>query len=242
VLILRSLLFNVIFYINVVAQGILYLPMLAMSRRQVIRATQYWGRSTNWLLGVVAGIRIEFRGLENVPPGPLLIASKHQSAWETFGLVGVLADPVFVYKRELAWLPLYGWYCKRAGMIAVDRSGGAAALRRMNEEARAAIRFGRQIIIFPEGTRRAVGAEPDYKPGIGLLYGQLKVPCVPVALNSGLYWRRRTFRRFPGTIIVQFLPPIPPGLPRAEFMARLEHDIETATNALVAEGKGKGKG
>ncbi|ALK07979.1 lysophospholipid acyltransferase family protein [Blastochloris viridis] len=238
--ILRSILFNVLFYLNLAVQAILYLPLLALSRRHVIRATQYWGRSTNWLLGVVAGIRIEFRGLENLPPGPLLIASKHQSAWETFGLVGVLADPVFVYKRELGWLPLYGWYCKRAGMIAVDRSGGAVALRRMSEEARAAIAFGRQIIIFPEGTRRPVGAEPDYKPGIGLLYGQLKVPCVPVALNSGLFWRRRTFRRFPGTIIAEFLPPIPPGLPRAQFMARLQNDIETATDRLVAEGRKQG--
>ncbi|WP_246164057.1 lysophospholipid acyltransferase family protein [Blastochloris sulfoviridis] len=236
-MLLRSLAFNFLFYLSVLVHSVLYMPSLAMSRQAVIRATQSWARTVDFLLHTVMGVRIECRGLENIPPGPLLVASKHQSAWETFGLLLFLTDPVFVMKRELMRLPFYGWYCRRAGMIPVDRAGGGAALRRLAEDARGAIALGRQIIIFPEGTRRPVDAAPDYKPGVGLLYGQLGVPCLPVALNSGLVWPRRTFRRYPGTIIVEFLPPIPPGLPRAEFMARLQEGIERASAALVAEGR-----
>jgi len=188
------------------------------------------------------GLTIEVRGIAHLPPGPALIASKHQSQWETLGLQLPLDFPVFIMKRELMRLPFYGWYSSRSGMIAVDRDGGGKALRRMAQQARETVAAGRSIIIFPEGTRRLVGAPPDYKPGVGLLYGQLGIPCVPVALNSGLFWPRRSFWRYPGKIVLEFLPAIPPGLPRAEFMARLEREIEQATAALVAEARSQSLG
>jgi 1-acyl-sn-glycerol-3-phosphate acyltransferase len=166
-----------------------------------------------------------------------LVASKHQSAWDTIALVTLFPDPAMVLKAELLKIPLYGWFCRKFEMIPVERSAGAAALRRMLKAAKTAAAAGRQIVIFPEGTRRAPGAEPDYKPGIVPLYETLGLACVPIALNSGLYWPRRAFRRYPGTIIVEVLEPIPPGLPRSAFRELLEQRIEEATARLVAEGR-----
>ena len=142
-------------------------------------------------------------------------------------------------KRELFWIPFHGWFSKKFEMIPVDRDKGPAALRRMLREAKARIADGREIIIFPEGTRRAPGAPPDYKTGVILLYDALGVPCVPVALNSGLFWPRRSLIRRPGTIVVEFLDPIPPGLPKAEFLKRLTEAIETASSRLLAEAEAK---
>ena len=146
--------------------------------------------------------------------------------------------PLFVLKRELLAIPFYGWFVRKAGMIAIDREGHASALRKMTAAVRAAIARGHAVIIFPEGTRKKPGAEPAYKPGVAALYGQLGGACVPVALNSGLYWTGPAgFMKRPGKIIVEFLPPIPPGLKRREFMAALEDRIETATGKLVREGR-----
>jgi 1-acyl-sn-glycerol-3-phosphate acyltransferase len=206
-------------------------------RKVLFRAVQLWARSNLWLLKAIAGIDVEFRGRHNIPPGGLLVASKHQSLWETFALLTVFDDPAFVLKRELMWLPLFGWLAWKAGMVPVNRGAGSAALSDMNERARGEARRGRQILIFPEGTRRAPGAEPAYKFGIAHLYGNLDFPCLPVALNSGLFWPRRRFIRRPGTIVVEFLEPIPPGLPRKEFMEELQARIETATDRLIAEGQ-----
>ena len=241
-LIVRSLVFNVLFYVVIIGIMLVGLPMLLGPPLVAIRVSYAFSRSVDWLMRHVLGLTVEVRGREHLPPGPALIAAKHQSLWETVGMLLPLDSPVFIVKRELMRLPLYGWYCVRTGMIGVDRDGGAKALRRMAQEARAVLAAGRSIIIYPEGTRSAVGAPPDYKPGIGLLYAQLNVPCVPVALNSGLFWGRRSFLRYPGKIILEFLPPIPPGLPRAEFMARLQRDIETATDALVAEARSQSLG
>jgi 1-acyl-sn-glycerol-3-phosphate acyltransferase len=145
-------------------------------------------------------------------------------------------NPTFILKRELRWIPLFGWFTIRGRMIPVDRGGGVAAIAAMIERARKELADGRQIVIFPEGTRRAAGAEPRYKLGIAGLYAALNVPCLPIALNSGLFWPRRTMTRVPGTIIAEMLDPIPPGLGKEQFFARLQHDIETATARLVAEG------
>jgi 1-acyl-sn-glycerol-3-phosphate acyltransferase len=138
-------------------------------------------------------------------------------------------------KRELFWIPFHGWFSHKFDMIPVDRDRGPAALRRMLKEAKTRIADGREIIIFPEGTRKTPGAPPDYKTGIVLLYDTLHVPCVPVALNSGVFWPRRSLLRRPGTVIVEILDPIPPGLPKAEFMQRLQTAIETASERLRAE-------
>jgi 1-acyl-sn-glycerol-3-phosphate acyltransferase len=236
-LIARSLVFNVIFYVHITLRMMLYLALLPFPRKTMVRAVQAWARDNLRLLKLITGTGVEFRGLERLPPGAVLIAAKHQSTWETFALLTILDDPTFILKRELMWVPLFGWLASRAGMVPVNRGAGSSALADMNERARAEAARGRQIVIFPEGTRRAPGAEPAYKFGIAHLYDNLGVPCVPVALNSGLFWPRRRFIRRPGTILVEVLEPIPPGLPRKEFIDELEARIETASARLLAEGE-----
>ncbi len=235
-IILRSLVFNLLFYLNLAILLCVALPTLLMPRRAVLAMAKAWGRSTLWLLRVVCRIEVEWRGLDKIPPGGIIVAAKHQSTWETFALVTLFPDPTFILKRELMWIPLFGWCTWRGGMIPVDRGRGKAALAAMTRHARRALADGRQIVIFPEGTRRPAGAEPKYKFGIAHLYAECGAACVPVALNSGLFWPRRRFLRFPGTVRVEFLDPIPPGLDRDAFFAKLQHDIETATARLIAEG------
>ena len=236
-LILRSAVFNVLFYLNLLVHFLIAIPTLVMPRIAIVRLAQSWGRTNNWLLRAVCGIKVEYRGLEKIPPGALLVASKHQSLWETFALLWLFSDPAFILKRELQWIPFFGWYAMRAGMIPVDRGRRGQALADMTERARVELGRGRQIVIFPEGTRRAPGAEPSYKFGIAHLYGETGMPCLPIALNSGLFWPRRSFMRYPGIIVAEILDPIPPGLGKAEFAARLQQDIEAATARLVAEGE-----
>jgi 1-acyl-sn-glycerol-3-phosphate acyltransferase len=235
VITLRSILFNLLFYLNLVVLLIAALPTLLMPRWAILGMAKIWGWNSLWLLRVVCGIGVEWRGLAKIPPGGILIAAKHQSTWETFALLTRFSDPTYVIKRELAWIPFFGWYAKHGGMIPVDRGAGKNALAGMMVHARAALAQGRQIIIFPEGTRRPAGAAPKYKFGVSHLYAEADVPCVPVALNSGLFWPRRRFLRFPGTITAEFLDPIPPGLDRNTFYARLQEEIETATARLIAE-------
>jgi 1-acyl-sn-glycerol-3-phosphate acyltransferase len=237
VLVVRSIVFNILFYLNLTAYVIAALPTLLMPRGGIITMAKLWARSNLTLLRVICGINVEFRGLDKIPPGPLLVASKHQSSWETFALLLILKDPAYIMKRELMWIPLFGWYTWKADMIAVDRSRGSQALAHMNASARREALRGRQIIIFPEGTRRPPGAEPKYKFGVVHLYMDMGVPCLPVALNSGLFWPRRTLRRYPGTIRVELLDPIPPGLRKDDFFTRLQREIEDTTARLVAEGE-----
>jgi 1-acyl-sn-glycerol-3-phosphate acyltransferase len=236
-MIFRALLFNVAFYLNTLVQMILWMPALLLPRRFIWKVVHSWAVATHWLLRTICGTHFEIRHAERNPSGPALIAAKHQSAWETYTLADLLNDPVFVFKRDLMWIPLFGWYLAKARMIPVQRGARAVALalvaKRAQEEVRAGI--GRQIIMFPEGTRRPVGAEPAYKYGVVHLYEQLGVPCVPVALNAGVYWPRRSLGIRPGKIVMEFLEPIPPGLDKDEFMQRLETSIETATARLVAE-------
>ncbi len=235
---LRSALFNLGFYLWTLVVGTGLIPTLVMPAQVSIYGQRFWARGVVFLMRYVAGITYEVRGVENIPHGASLVASKHQSAFDTVVFPLMIRDPVLVLKRELIYIPFYGWYAVKWGMIPVDRKTGPSALRSMLKAARPVLAQGRPIFIFPEGTRMAPGAAPDYKPGVAALYRELKVPCVPVALNSGLYWPRRTIRKNPGRIIVEFLPPIPPGLSRPDFMARLQSDIETATTRLVAEGNG----
>jgi len=235
----RSLLFNILFYVTTTLFVVIGSPLLFAPRRWAMAALAVHGRFELWLLEVIVGTKLEVRGREKLPNGACLVAAKHQSAWETFALIPLFRDPALLMKRELFWIPFHGWFSKKFEMIPVDRDKGPAALRRMLREAKARIADGREIIIFPEGTRRAPGAPPDYKTGVILLYEALRVPCVPVALNSGLFWPRRSLIRRPGTIVVEFLDPIPPGLPKAEFLKRLTEAIETASTRLLAEAKAK---
>ena len=234
-IIVRSILFNFLFYLSLLIYFILALPTFLLPYWVIVDFAKVWARTNLWLLKVICGIDVEFIGLEKIPPGPLIVAAKHQSIWETFALLPLFARPTFIVKRELMWIPFFGWYMCKGRMIPVDRSARRQALTRMAKRARADLAEGRQIIIFPEGTRRAPGAPPDYKSGIAHLYAETGVPCLPVALNSGLFWSRRSFKRYPGTVRVEFLDPIPPGLDRDGFLDCLEHDIETATARLIAE-------
>jgi 1-acyl-sn-glycerol-3-phosphate acyltransferase len=235
--ILRSAVFNVLFYLNLLLHFVVAIPTLVMPRMAILKLATFWGLTNIWLLRVVCGIKVEYRGLEKVPRGALLVASKHQSLWETFALLWLFSDPAFIIKRELQWLPFFGWYAMKAGMIPVDRGRRGQALADMTERARVELGRSRQIVIFPEGTRRAAGAEPSYKYGIAHLYGETGMTCLPIALNSGLFWPRRSFMRYPGTIVAEILDPIPPGLSKADFAARLQQDIEAATARLIAEGE-----
>jgi 1-acyl-sn-glycerol-3-phosphate acyltransferase len=237
VIILRSALFNAVFYINLILFMVFGVVFFFTPRRLSVRALQLWAKSSLFWLRVIAGIKMELRGAENIPSGACLVAGKHQSFWETFAILPLLDDPAMVLKKELSYIPLFGWYILKFRMIPVERSAGAQALRSLTKAAAQAIADGRQVVIMPEGTRRAPGDPPDYKPGAAALYGKLCVPCVPFALNSGLYWPRRRFLRYPGTIVMSFLPQIPPGLDRRSFQSKLESAIEGETTRLVAEGQ-----
>ena len=238
-ILVRSILFNILFYLNLLIYFIAAIPSLFLPYRVVVAFAKAWGRTDLWLLRMVCGIDVEWIGLEKIPKGPLIVASKHQSLWETFGLLTLFRDPTFIVKRELMWIPFFGWYIWKARMIPVNRGARSLALADMTERARAELARDRQLVIFPEGTRRAPGAEPAYKFGVAHLYAEIGVPCLPVALNSDLVWGRRSFLRRPGTVRVEILDPIPPGLGRAEFFQRLRDDIETATARLIAAGSKK---
>lgn len=236
---LRALAFNIAFFALTALMGVAGLPVLLLPRRRVMDFGRFWARCVLALLKAIVGLDGEIRGLEHLPSGPAIIAMKHQSAWDTLILPIVLGDPAAVVKRELLWLPFYGWYAARAGSIAIDRKGGAGALRRMVRAARQAVTAGRSVVIFPQGTRTAPGEHVAYQPGVAALYQALRLPVVPAAVNSGLYWGRRSFVKRPGRIILAFLEPIPPGLPRAQLMSELEARIEAATSALEQEALGQ---
>lgn len=234
---LRSALFNVVFYLNLALFLVLGSGFFFTPRKWSVRALQVWARFSLFWLRVLAGVRMEVRGLEHIPSGACIVAGKHQSFWETFAILPLLDDPAMVLKKELTYIPFFGWFIYKFQMIPVERSSGSQALRSMTDAARRAVRQGRQIVIMPEGTRRAPDDPPDYKPGAAALYGKLGLNCVPFALNSGLFWPRRRFLRLPGTIVISFLQPIPPGLTRKAFQEQLETAVETETAKLVAEGR-----
>jgi 1-acyl-sn-glycerol-3-phosphate acyltransferase len=233
---LRAFVFNLAWIAASVAIGTAGLPLLLAPRRVVMAFGRFWAQAVLVLLGGIVGLRGEVRGCANLPAGPYLVAMKHQSMWDTLMLPVVFGDPAVVIKRELLLLPFYGWYAARAGSIFIDRKGGAAALRRMVAAGKAAAAEGRPIVIFPQGTRTAPGdASVPYQPGVAALYQGLGLPLVPVAVNSGFYWGRRSFVKRPGRAVISLLPPIPPGLPRREMMTELESRIERATAALECE-------
>lgn len=235
-ILLRSLIYNVAFYANLTFWVLLGIPTYVMPRGGIIWIAKQWSVTSVWLFELICKVKVEFRGLEKIPTGPLIVASKHQSSFETFALLQVVPEPLFILKRELTWLPLFGWYLVKAQMIAINRTAGKSTLIEMTRRAREQIRSGRQLIIFPEGTRKAVGAPPNYKYGVAQIYAECGVPCVPVALNAGLFWPRRKFLRYPGTLVMEFLDPIPAGLSADEFSELIEQRIEEASNRLIDAG------
>jgi 1-acyl-sn-glycerol-3-phosphate acyltransferase len=236
VMIVRSVAFNICFYLNTLVFLIIALPTFFLPYQAIVAVAKAWGRVNLVLLRVIAGVDFELRGREKIPPGAVIVAAKHQSAWETFALLHLFDSPTFIMKRELQWIPIFGWLTIKGRMVAVDRRAGSQALVQMAERARIELARGRQLIIFPEGTRRPVGAEPRYKHGVSYLYVAEGVPCLPVALNSGVFWPRRSILRRPGTVVVEILDPIPPGLDKEVFIRHLQDEIETATARLIAEG------
>jgi 1-acyl-sn-glycerol-3-phosphate acyltransferase len=238
-ILVRSIVFNVLFYLNTALWLIIALPTFFMPYRAILAVATAWGRSNLVLLRLVAGIDYEIRGREKLPKGAIIVAPKHQSAWETFSLLQLFDNPVFIVKRELQWIPIFGWLMIKGRMVPVNRSARSQALAAMIERARIELARNRQLVIFPEGTRRPAGAEPRYKIGVAHLYAATGVPCVPIALNSGLFWPRRSIRLRPGTVLVEILDPIQPGLDKNEFFEHLQHDLETATARLLVESENK---
>lgn len=235
---LRSLIFNTAFYVAIIVQMVVFLPVLALPRRYGLWVVHNWAKSSLWLLRVICGTRVEIRGRENIPTGRAIVASKHQSFLETFALVPLLHDFAYILKRELNWIPGFGWYTTRHRMIGVTRGARGKAVQSMLDSVRTELALAdRQIIIFPEGTRRPPGAPPQYKTGVAALYEEFDLKCVPVALNTGLFWPRRRFERYPGTAVISFLPAIEPGLDRDAFLAELERRIEAETDKLLEEGR-----
>ncbi len=235
-LFVRSLAYNAAFYLSLLVQMIVFTPVYFLSpRKQAWWVPKFWARSSLWLQKWIAGAETRIEGLENIPEGSFILAPKHQSLWDTIAFFPFLDDPVYILKRELTWIPFFGWYIAKMRMIAINRASRSAALRQAMQLARERMAEGRQLIIYPEGTRRAPGAEPDYKWGIAELYAGLNVPVVPVAHVAGLYWPRRKFLRHPGVIRARFLPPIEPGLDKATFHARLVAETERAVDELLID-------
>lgn len=233
---IRSLLFNAVFYLWTGFWTILTLFALPLPLRYAYYPHDVWSRGLQRLVAI-AGISVEFRGLENLPKEPALFACKHQSTWETTAFFSILPNAAIVVKKELGYIPVFGWYLLKMRELLVDRSAGASAIKKLVKSGRRAITDGRPIVIFPEGTRTAVGGKGQYQPGAYALYSMLGVQAVPVALNSGLFWPRRKFLKYPGKIVLEVLPPIPTGLDKKAFLRRLEKDIETASARLVREGR-----
>ena len=234
-ILLRSFVFNVGFYTGTLVLMIVFLPILILDRKVLPRCGHVWSSMMRWWLSVAVGVRIEIRG--EIPSGPCLIAAKHQSAWEAIEFLRLLPDACFVLKRELTWIPIFGWYISGNRQIVVDRSGGVRALKRMLGEAQIALNAGRQIVVFPQGTRVEPGVVKTYQPGIALLYNHLDVCIIPVALNSGVVWGRNKFVKFPGTIVLEFLSAMPAGLDSKMFIQELSSRVERATGELVDEGR-----
>ena len=232
-IVVRSFIYQVLFHLWTSIIAIFGLPALILPRAAVWAMSPLWSVGSFAILRSIAKLGHRLEGTENIAANPVIYASKHQSAWDTMIYPHVLRNPIVVLKKELLSIPFYGWYLKKYGSISIDRRGGAKALRAMVQDARDAIDAGRPIVVFPEGTRTAPGEHVKYQSGVAALYRELGVPVVPVALNSGLFWRRRSYIRKPGTIVIRFLPAIPPGLDRKTFMVRLETAIEDAQAELV---------
>jgi len=234
---IRSFLFNFVFFIGGFTLSFLLFPIMILPRGAVQWGLKFLGDTLMWFLKVITGLSWEVRGLENIPDVPCIFACKHQSAWETAVFYKLVADPAFILKKELLSIPFFGWYLNRSGAIAIDRKAGASALKGMIKDAQERLERGQHIVIFPEGTRSAPGKPGTYHPGVAALYKGLDAPLVPVALNSGLFWQRRSFLKRPGKITIEILPAMEPGLDRKDFMRELQNKIETASNALADEAR-----
>ncbi len=236
---IRYLIFNAFIFTWTALVLVAHLVLLPLPRRTMQRWMRLWGRIVRAGMKAIVGLEVEIRGLENIPQGPAIIAAKHQSAWDTTAFHTVFDDPSYVMKKELMWIPLFGSCARKCGSLIVDRAAGARALKQMVKDAKAALARGQTIVIYPEGTRVPPGGKLTYHPGIAAMYMRTGAPVVPVAVNSGLFWGRRGFLKHPGTLTLEFLPAIEPGLDRRAFMARLEDEVEQATARLAEEARAR---
>lgn len=223
------------FYLNFFFHG-LATPIALLTTRAVA-----WAIAVQWMHGILffwrwtTGSTYEYRGVENIPDGGFIIGSKHQSTWETIGLAPLMYEIVFILKKELMYIPIFGWFCAKAKMIPINRGKGSKVIGPMTEKAREAIEAGRRIVIFMEGTRVQPGSMLPYKVGVVRLYQDLNCPIVPIAVNTGLFWPKNGFWRYKGHVVIEVLPPIMPGLGVQEALQELERRVETATNNLILE-------
>ncbi|SCA57132.1 1-acyl-sn-glycerol-3-phosphate acyltransferase [Candidatus Terasakiella magnetica] len=238
---IRSLLFNIYLFGGTALIALVLLILMPFSSQEMRKGSQFWTRYVMWGMRNITGITYEVRGIEHLPQSGAIVACKHQSAWDTAIFVLLRISTAYILKQELLKIPFYGWYVKRSGHIAVDRNAGASALKNMVSDVRNALEKERNVVIFPEGTRSSPGEPGTYHPGIAAIYTQTKLPVIPVALNSGLHWGRRSFLKKPGKIIMEIMPPIEAGMKRRDFMAKLEETIETKTRELEAEGQKAGE-
>lgn len=231
----RSLIFNGLFYGWTFLCAVVFLPVLLFPRSFVLKVAKFWIYGVVWMCEHILGLHIKIVGKEKFPASPVIFAAKHQSTWETLIFHYFLNDPSIVLKRDLVWIPFFGWYLKKLQMVSLSRSkkNGVRDLKNLLKEADQAIAQGRPIVIFPEGTRAKPGQKSTYHSGIASLYLHLKIPVIPIAHNAGLYWPRRGFLKYSGCITLEFLDPIQPGFSRQEFMRILENKIESKTNELI---------
>lgn len=233
ILLFRSIAFNIAFFAWAFISAILFIPFFIASPRAAQKIGKWWALPCLFLARILCCITYEIRGCENIQTNPVIYASKHQSAWDTIIFLTLLPNMAYVLKKELLKLPFWGWYLWRMKMIAIDRSAGASSIKQLVRDGKTALAENRPIVIFPEGTRTKPNSKPDYHAGITAMYSALSVPVVPVALNSGVYWGKNAFFKKSGKIIIEFLPPIPAGLPKKEFSERLQNEIENASNRLI---------
>jgi 1-acyl-sn-glycerol-3-phosphate acyltransferase len=236
-MLIRSIIYYFLFIVNLVLFCIICLPLFILPQKTGLKLLKLWAKSSQYILLYTCKIDFEVRGKENIPNHKALIASKHQSTWETINYLHILEDPIMILKKELILIPFFGLYAIKFGNIAIKRSSGSKALKELIQRTKRIKKNKRPIIIFPEGTRQKPSNAADYKRGVFALYKNLNIPCIPVALNSGIYWPKNQLRKIPGKIIIEFLDPIDPGLTSSKFMSELESRIENATKKLVVESK-----
>jgi 1-acyl-sn-glycerol-3-phosphate acyltransferase len=230
---LRSAIFNALFFIWAFVPTLFMVWIVFLPKKSLFFWIIFWQKGLGLIEKYVAGISYKVIGEKNIPAGACIIASKHESAWETCKLHVLFGDPAIVLKEELTRVPIWGSYAKASGMIPIDRSGRSKTLTKMMDAAKKAVSSGRKIVIFPQGTRVPPLVKKPYKSGVAALYQELNIPVVPMALNSGVFWPKGKFIKRAGVITIEFLPPIPAGLPRAEMMRRLETSLEEASDRLA---------
>ena len=231
------LLLTIIFYVALaswtILMGFLSLPFIFLPSKFIALTAKIWIRGIFICLKHICGVTHELRGLNNLSDEPVIIVSKHQSAFETFALYYYLKKSFFIHKKQLFYIPIFGQYLMKHNMVSIDRAGQASTMRKMITDVKKKLDSGSTIIIFPEGTRKKPGAKADYKTGFIGIYNTSKRKLQPVALNSGLFWQKGLKVIKQGHIIIEFLPQIDIGLDKKEVLNKVEHSIESATNKLL---------